>query len=132
MNNNNILQIEMVSIEDLVSPDHVYRQYQRLLNFDSLLKGLQQELDHKLGAQGYGIVCLFKCLLLQVMEDLSDRELEKYFTDKQIVEIVATISIFGFLNRWNDSMATKLEEKPLSFAREHLSKNWEPGKHVHA
>ncbi len=60
------------------------------------------------------------------------RELEKYFTDKQIVEIVATISIFGFLNRWNDSMATKLEEKPLSFAREHLSKNWEPGKHVHA
>ena len=59
-------------------------------------------------------------------------ELEKSYTAPQIVEIVATISIFGFLNRWNDTMATKLEEKPLKFAREHLSANWEPGKHVSA
>jgi len=56
-------------------------------------------------------------------------ELEKYFTPEQIIEIVATIAIFGFLNRWNDSMATQLEEVPLKFAQEHLSENWEAGKH---
>ncbi len=57
-------------------------------------------------------------------------ELEKYYTAPQIVEIVATISIFGFLNRWNDSMASQLEDKPIQFAQEHLSAHWKPGRHV--
>ena len=56
--------------------------------------------------------------------------LQQYYTEEQIVEIVATVAIFGFLNRWNDSMATQLEEKPLAFAQQYLSANWEPGKHV--
>ncbi len=55
--------------------------------------------------------------------------LENHFSKSQIIEIVATIAIFGFLNRWNDSMATKLEEEPLHFAQAYLSANWEPGKH---
>ncbi|MEM8897426.1 MAG: carboxymuconolactone decarboxylase family protein [Bacteroidota bacterium] len=58
-------------------------------------------------------------------------ELEKYYTPAQIVEIVSTISVFGFLNRWNDSMMTPLEEKPLDFASQHLKKGgWEAGKHL--
>jgi len=57
-------------------------------------------------------------------------ELKKHFTETQIVEIVAMISVFGFLNRWNDSMATELENEPLEFAQKHLSKNWNPGKHL--
>ena len=56
-------------------------------------------------------------------------ELKKFFTETQIVEIVATVSIFGFLNRWNDSMATQLEDKPYEFAQTYLSDNWEVGKH---
>ena len=31
----------------------------------------------------------------------------------QIVEIVAVIATFGFLNRWNDTVATQLEDEPL-------------------
>lgn len=57
------------------------------------------------------------------------QELQKHFTEKQIVEIVAVVSMYGFLNRWNDSMATKLEDEPANFAKEHLSKTWELGKH---
>src|SRR5574337_485869 len=34
-------------------------------------------------------------------------ELKKHFDDGQIVEIVATIALFGYLNRWNDTMATE-------------------------
>ncbi|MEL6945640.1 MAG: carboxymuconolactone decarboxylase family protein, partial [Bacteroidota bacterium] len=55
--------------------------------------------------------------------------LKEYFTEAQIVEIVATIAIFGFLNRWNDSMSTELEDEPLKFANQYLYKNWEAGKH---
>tara|TARA_B110001450_G_scaffold255225_1_gene282240 strand:- start:773 stop:1417 length:645 start_codon:yes stop_codon:yes gene_type:complete len=58
------------------------------------------------------------------------QELAAFFTEAQIVEIVSTIAIFGFLNRWNDSMATELEDEPLQFANKHLSKNWEIGKHT--
>ena len=33
------------------------------------------------GADGYGVERLFRCLLLQFMEDLSDRELERYLEE---------------------------------------------------
>ena len=59
------------------------------------------------------------------MEDLA-----RHYTEKQIVEIVSVISLFGFLNRWNDTMATTLEDKPKSFATNSLaSSGWEVGKH---
>ena len=58
-------------------------------------------------------------------------ELKKYYTDRQIVEIVGQISVFGFLNRWNDTMATELEATPIKFAKEHLADSgWEIGKHA--
>ncbi|MEL7148060.1 MAG: carboxymuconolactone decarboxylase family protein [Bacteroidota bacterium] len=56
--------------------------------------------------------------------------LKKHFTEPQIVEIMSTIAIFGFLNRWNDSMGTVLEQEPLQFAQQHLSASWEAGKHA--
>ena len=39
-----------------------------------------------------------------------------HFSERQIVQIVAVISMFGFLNRWNDTMATRLETAPREFA----------------
>ncbi len=36
-------------------------------------------------------------------------EVKEHFDEDQIVEIVATIALFGYLNRWNDTMATTLE-----------------------
>lgn len=64
------------------------------------------------------------------VEPADMEELKAHYSDKQIVEIVAVISLFGFLNRWNDTMATTLEESPKSFGRNHLvSKGWSAGKH---
>jgi uncharacterized peroxidase-related enzyme len=57
-------------------------------------------------------------------------ELRRHWDDGEIVEILAIVSIFGFLNRWNDSMATQLEEIPTGFATETYGSSWEPGKHV--
>lgn len=57
--------------------------------------------------------------------------LRAHFDDDQIVELVAAICLFGWLNRWNDTMATGLEPRPLEFGRSTLSgSGWEPGKHV--
>jgi uncharacterized peroxidase-related enzyme len=58
-------------------------------------------------------------------------ELRKHFSEDQIVELVSVISIFGWLNRWNDTMATRLEDEPLEFASRHLAnRGWQPGKHA--
>jgi uncharacterized peroxidase-related enzyme len=58
-------------------------------------------------------------------------ELRRYYDDGEIVEIVATVALFGFLNRWNDTRATALEERPRSVASETLSRGgWDPGKHA--
>ena len=57
-------------------------------------------------------------------------ELLEHFSEKQAIEVVAVISLFGFLNRWNDTMATTLESSPKSFASEQLaSHGWVSGKH---
>ena len=62
-------------------------------------------------------------------EDFAD--LRKHYTEYQIIEIVAVISMFGFLNRWNDTLATALEEEPIAFAEKNLAaKGWTGGKHV--
>lgn len=57
--------------------------------------------------------------------------LRQHFTDRQIVQIVAVISMFGFLNRWNDTMATTLEAMPAEFAATALDAlGWTKGKHA--
>ena len=57
-------------------------------------------------------------------------ELRKHFDDGQIVEIVAAIALFGYLNRWNDTMATDLEEHPAKLAARVIgAAGWAPGKH---
>ena len=68
----------------------------------------------------------------QVPNGVSDEifsQLRNYWSDGQIVEILATVCYTGFLNRWNDSLATSLEDIPRR-AGEHLhATNWSPGKH---
>ena len=57
--------------------------------------------------------------------------LAEHFSAAQIVEIMGVIAFFGFLNRWNDALATTLEEEPLAFARGHLEpRGWSAGAHA--
>jgi uncharacterized peroxidase-related enzyme len=58
------------------------------------------------------------------------RELREHWDDGQIVEILAVVGLFGFLNRWNDTMATSIEDRPAAFALDHFRANWEAGKHA--
>jgi uncharacterized peroxidase-related enzyme len=57
--------------------------------------------------------------------------LQEHYDEQQITAIVAVIALFGYLNRWNDTMATALESSPLAFGSTRLSgAGWDPGKHV--
>ncbi|MEM7140984.1 MAG: carboxymuconolactone decarboxylase family protein [Actinomycetota bacterium] len=57
--------------------------------------------------------------------------LERHYSTEEIVSIVAVISLFGWLNRWNDTMATQLEDEPAIFAGAALADaGWEIGKHA--
>ena len=56
--------------------------------------------------------------------------LKAYYNDAEMVEITAIIAAFGFLNRWNDTLATTLEDSPLAFAQASLAASgWVVGKH---
>lgn len=57
-------------------------------------------------------------------------DLRRHWSDGEIVEMLAVIGLFGFLNRWNDTMATELEAEPLGFATARYGENWAPGKHA--
>ncbi len=47
------------------------------------------------------------------------------------MEMLGVISLFGFLNRWNDTMGTSLEDGAIESGKQYLEKyGWEKGKHV--
>jgi alkylhydroperoxidase family enzyme len=54
----------------------------------------------------------------------------EHFSDEQTTAIVAVCAVFGFLNRWNDTMATTLEDVPRHTAERVLApQGWSVGKH---
>lgn len=57
--------------------------------------------------------------------------LREHWSEDEIVEILAAICLYAFLNRWNDTMATELEPLPAQVAERAIGGvGWERGKHV--
>ncbi|CAF3101093.1 unnamed protein product [Rotaria socialis] len=58
--------------------------------------------------------------------------LRQHWDEGEIVEILGVIGLFGYLNRWNDSMGTSIEPGAINAGEAHLTKHgWSPGKHAH-
>ncbi|NQZ24255.1 MAG: carboxymuconolactone decarboxylase family protein [Colwellia sp.] len=65
------------------------------------------------------------------VDDNISAELHKYWNDGEIVEILGVISLFGFLNRWNDSMGTTMETGAVDAGERLLTgSTWIRGKHI--
>jgi alkylhydroperoxidase family enzyme len=68
-----------------------------------------------------------------VPNDVTDElfaEMRRHWDEDQIVEITATVALFGFMNRWNDTMATPLEAEPIEVGERFLAAHgWDPAKH---
>ena len=100
-------QTEIINLEDLVPASHMYRKFVKLWSFSNVEKQLCQiETDNN--HKGYGMLRLFKCLLLQFMEDVSDRELERllqentaarWFCNFRLSEDTPNYSVFSKLRK---------------------------------
>jgi alkylhydroperoxidase family enzyme len=54
-----------------------------------------------------------------------------HWSEEQIVRILGAVCLYGFLNRWNDSMATDLEDSPRAMGERVLAQGgWTGSKHV--
>ena len=62
----------------------------------------------------------------QELEEL----LQHHWNETDILEIMSVISLFGYLNRWNDVMGTSLEEDAKDSAESLLQNQWNIGKHA--
>lgn len=69
-----------------------------------------------------------------VPNDVTDEmfaKLREHWNEGQIVEIVAMIALFGFLNRWNDTFATPIEDGALAVGEKYLAPHgWDAGRHL--
>lgn len=66
-----------------------------------------------------------------VNDEISEN-LRKHWDDGEIVEILGVIALFGFLNRWNDSMGTEIETGAIESGEKYLKRTgWTTGKHVY-
>ncbi|RZI74977.1 MAG: carboxymuconolactone decarboxylase family protein [Variovorax sp.] len=58
-------------------------------------------------------------------------QMQQHWSDDQIVEILGVVALFGFLNRWNDTMGTPLEAVPEAVAVQAAGdRGWSAGKHA--
>jgi len=97
-------QVEIVNLDQLIDPNHNYRKFKGLWDLTPVRKELEK-IEIAIGAdfKGYGIFRLFLCLLVQFMENLSDRELEeslksnlasKWFCEFSLLEKTPDYSLF--------------------------------------
>jgi len=64
-----------------------------------------------------------------VTDDIANN-LRQHWDDGEIVEILGVVALFGYLNRWNDSMGTQLETPAAEDGVKYLEKlGWNVGKH---
>lgn len=64
------------------------------------------------------------------VDDSIAENLRLYWDEGEIVEILGVVALFGYLNRWNDSMGTELENEAIESGDKYLAqKDWTAGKH---
>ncbi len=69
-------------------------------------------------------------LIPNAVDDAIKAELQTHWNDGEIVEIAGVVALFGYLNRWNDSMGTTLEGPAQESGLKWLvTDGWTPGKH---
>ncbi|HSM48879.1 MAG TPA: carboxymuconolactone decarboxylase family protein [Draconibacterium sp.] len=67
-----------------------------------------------------------------VNDDVAEN-LRKYWDEGEITEIAGVVALFGYLNRWNDSMGTEMENGAVESGEKWLGKKgWSPEKHRYA
>ena len=65
------------------------------------------------------------------VDNVLKERLYTHWNEGEIVEMLGVISLFGYLNRWNDSMGTSIENGAVQSGELYLVKHgWTKGKHI--
>lgn len=73
---------------------------------------------------------LASSVIPNAVDDAIAENLRKFWNEGEIVEILGVVALFGYLNRWNDSMGTEMEDGAVESGEKLLSQQgWNKGKH---
>jgi len=104
---------------------HNYRKFAKIWSFVSVekrLKKLEKDNPHK----GHGLLRLFKCLLLQFMENCSDRELERFIQENMAARWFCGFNLrdktpdHSLFSQMRKKIGTKLLSKIFADLKEQL------------
>ena len=120
-------QVEMISLDELVAQNHSYRLFLKFFCFESVTYRLKPlEKNALTGAHGYGLDRLFRCLLLQFIEDLSDRELEKFLQENLAAKLFCNFGLqeptpnYSLFSKIRAKIGTKVLSKMFAKMRDQL------------
>ena len=90
------MQTEIVNLNDLVKKDHPYRRLLSIIDFAGLAKNIANIKNNQaVGRVGYSVDACLKMLVLQFMEDLSDRELERFIAENTAAKLFCDFSLIS-------------------------------------
>ena len=111
--------------------------------FDEFLNSLSTQINFTIALEAEDEILLYRLLkrgetsgriddidkekILNRFKEYTDKTfpLKEFYSKEQILEVVAVISFFGFLNRWNDTFGTEIEAVPANYLQNELKpSNW--------
>ncbi|MGC6422982.1 MAG: carboxymuconolactone decarboxylase family protein [Flavobacteriaceae bacterium] len=112
---------------------HAIRAAERYGSTEVRMKALWEYKTHPAFTDAERAVFDLAIAASQVPNAVSDaisETVRQYWDEGEIVEILGVVALFGYLNRWNDSMGTELENPAADSAKEIIGdKGWVIGKH---
>jgi len=113
---------------------HAIRAAERYGAEKEQLENIWDYRTHKAFSQAERAALDFSLQASQVPNQVDVKIKERLYTywyEGEIVEMLGVISLFGYLNRWNDSMGTSIENGAVESGNQYLGKHgWEKGKHI--
>lgn len=113
-------------LENLVNKEHPYRKFIKLVDFVELTRPLKELENNEVGRHGYAISKGFRMLLLQYLEDLSDRELERYLQENLAAKLFCDFSLesktpdFSYFSKLRSKIGTHRLAKLFNQVRDAL------------
>ena len=113
---------------------HAIRAAERYGAEKEQLENIWDYRTHKAFSQAERAALDFSLQASQVPNQVDVKIKERLYTywdEGEIVEMLGVISLFGYLNRWNDSMGTSIENGAVESGNQYLGKHgWEKRKHI--
>ncbi len=112
---------------------HAIRAADRYGSTEERMQNIWEYKTHPAFTEGERAIFDFTIAASQVPNGVNDEiseNMRKHWEDGEIVEVLGVVALFGYLNRWNDSMGTLLEEPAAEDGDKYLAaKGWSRGKH---